>query len=54
MHRKEHQRYLRLGQEDKSALASHGWTMGHTILFNETKKPVSVFLLGNMGAQRIT
>lgn len=28
---KEHQRYERLGQLEKSALAHHCWTMGHQI-----------------------
>lgn len=35
---KEHQWYLRLGEEEKSVLASHEWAMGHSILLKETKK----------------
>lgn len=34
---KEHQWYLRLGQEEKSALANHGWATGYTILLHEKK-----------------
>lgn len=37
MHLKEHQRHLRLGHVDKSALVHHGWTIGHSILFDYTK-----------------
>lgn len=34
---KEHQSHLRLGHIDKSALAKHGWTTGHTVLFEQTE-----------------
>ena len=34
---KEHQRHLRLGQIEKSAIAEHGITEQHSINFNETK-----------------
>ena len=39
---REHQHYLRLGQEEKSALVKHAWETGSRIYFNETKTAVSV------------
>lgn len=30
--------YLRPGEADKSALASHGWVTGHQILFSDTEE----------------
>lgn len=32
----EHQRYMILGQVDKSAIAEHFWQSGHHIYFTET------------------
>lgn len=34
---KDHQSHLRWGHVDKSALADHGWKIGHAILFGQTE-----------------
>lgn len=35
--------YLKLRQEDKSALASHRWATGHPILFDKTETLFQLF-----------
>lgn len=47
---KEHQRYLGLGQKEKSVLACHGLATRHTICFEKHRNIVSILFMGNEGS----